>query len=119
MILRTLGPTMSLLLIVVVLLVVLWRVRRIGTVKLGQERGELAPRVLARAPVGPKQGIALVKVGEHVLAVSFGDGGVRTLLELPPEESTRVLQQVASTSTKSFGESLENALERLNTRIGK
>lgn len=38
--------------------------------------------VLGRASVGPKQGVAVVRVGPQVMIVSVGDGGVRKLGEL-------------------------------------
>jgi len=38
--------------------------------------------VLGRTSVGPKQGVAVVRVGPQVMIVSVGDGGVRKLGEL-------------------------------------
>ena len=37
-------------------------------------------RVLSRAALAPKQGIAVVTVGPHRMTVSYGDGGVRLLV---------------------------------------
>ena len=45
-----------------------------------QEGPEL--RVLARTALSPKQGLATVKVGDRVLVVGYGDGGVRAVSEL-------------------------------------
>jgi flagellar biosynthetic protein FliP len=42
--------------------------------------------VVARAGLAPKQGVALVRMGARVVALSWGEGGVRTLAELDPEE---------------------------------
>lgn len=42
--------------------------------------------VLARAGLGAKQGLALVRVGRRVLLISSGEGGARTLAELSPED---------------------------------
>src|SRR5687768_17125525 len=42
--------------------------------------------VVQRLALGPKQGIAVVRVGERLLAVSLGEGGVRPLLELGDAE---------------------------------
>jgi flagellar biosynthetic protein FliP len=42
--------------------------------------------VLRRIPLGPRQGIAVVRIGTQTLAVSVGDGGVRQLLVLEPED---------------------------------
>lgn len=44
--------------------------------------------ILERVNVGPKQGVALIRVGHSLLAVSTGDGGVHPLLLLDePAES--------------------------------
>ncbi|HET7321882.1 MAG TPA: flagellar type III secretion system pore protein FliP [Longimicrobiaceae bacterium] len=45
-------------------------------------RGKVRLEVLQRVALGPKQGIALVRVGEQVLAVGVGEGGVRPLTEV-------------------------------------
>src|SRR5262249_28375577 len=45
-----------------------------------------ALEVLQRLPLGPRQGIALVRVGERVLVVGMADHDVRLLTELPREE---------------------------------
>jgi flagellar biosynthetic protein FliP len=53
--------------------------------------------VLRRIPLGPRQGIAVVRIGTQTLAVSLGDGGVRQLLVLEPEDlaNEAVATQVA------------------------
>lgn len=62
--------------------------------------GTLLPRsrvpveVVQRIALGPKVGLAVVRVGEKVMAVSVGEGGVRTLFEL--DEADR--QHILSTS---------------------
>lgn len=45
-----------------------------------------ALEVVARAGLAPKQGIALVRMGDRVVALSWGEGGVRRLADLDPEE---------------------------------
>jgi flagellar biosynthetic protein FliP len=55
--------------------------RRFATGTMGS-RGRIRMEVVQRISLGPKQGIALVRVGEQVLAVSMGEGGVRPLMEL-------------------------------------
>ncbi|HET7276012.1 MAG TPA: flagellar type III secretion system pore protein FliP [Longimicrobiaceae bacterium] len=52
----------------------------------GGARGRLPMQIVQRLALGPKQGIAVVRIGERVLAVSIGDGGVRPLLELDESE---------------------------------
>ncbi len=48
--------------------------------------GALTLEVLARMPLGPRQGIAVVRIGTRRVAVSMGEGGVHTLLELDADE---------------------------------
>src|SRR5262249_53738314 len=42
--------------------------------------------VVQRLALGPKQGIAVIRVGERFVAVSVGDGGIRRLFELEENE---------------------------------
>lgn len=56
----------------------------------GMGRSGLRMEVVQRVTVGPKQGIAVVRIGERLVAVSLGDGGVRPLLELGEEEKAAV-----------------------------
>ncbi len=59
--------------------------------------GGLTPRcrvqleVVQRVALGPKNGLAVVRVGEKVMAVSVGDGGIRALFELDEHDRQRVL----------------------------
>jgi flagellar biosynthesis protein FliP len=46
----------------------------------------LRMEVVQRLALGPKQGIAVIRVGERVVAVSVGEGGVNRLFELEGEE---------------------------------
>jgi flagellar biosynthesis protein FliP len=49
----------------------------------GSAAGARLPmEVVQRLALAPKQGIAVVRIGERVLAVSIGEGGVRPLMEL-------------------------------------
>ena len=60
-------------------------VRKTGVLMRGGllPRGHTVPvRVLGRTSLGPKQGLAVVAIGERTLVVSVGDGGVRALGEL-------------------------------------
>ena len=43
-------------------------------------------RVIRRVGIGPRQGVALLQVGERRLLVSCGDGGVRVLARLDEDE---------------------------------
>jgi flagellar biosynthetic protein FliP len=48
-------------------------------------------RVLHRVSTGPRQGIALLQVGDRVLVVSLADSGTRLLAELDEADRTRAL----------------------------
>ncbi len=50
--------------------------------------GDRSLSVVRRIPLGPRQGLAVVRLGERALLVSVGDGGVRMITELTPAEST-------------------------------
>jgi flagellar biosynthesis protein FliP len=55
----------------------------------------LRMEVVQRLALGPKQGIAVVRVGERLLAVSMGEGGVRLLQELTAAEADLAAAQPA------------------------
>lgn len=74
--------------------VCLWALKRWGAGALGV-RTRVPVEVVQRIPLGPKTGLAVVRVGDKVMAVSIGDGGVRPLFEL--DEADR--QRVIATST--------------------
>jgi len=72
----------------------LWGLKRWGAGPL-RARTRVPVEVVQRVPLGPKTGLAVVRVGEKVIALSVGDGGVRQLFEL--DEADR--QRVIATST--------------------
>ncbi len=55
----------------------------------GAGRSGLRLNVLQRTAIGPRQGVAAVRVADRVLVVSVGDGGVHLLTELTPQESLK------------------------------
>ena len=72
--------------IVLGLLAITLRVVRRMAIGPASGRGSLRMEVLRRIPLGPRQGIAVVRIGTQTVAVSVGDGGVRQLLVLEPED---------------------------------
>lgn len=59
--------------------------------------GERVPfQVLQRVSMGPRHGVALLRVADRVLVVSVGEGGTTLLTELSSDESAGVLEQSAS-----------------------
>lgn len=68
----------------------LWALKRWGAGPL-RPRTRVAVEVVQRVPLGPKTGLAVVRVGDKVMAVSVGDGGVRPLFELDEADRQRVI----------------------------
>ncbi len=89
----------------------------------GKARGRvrLQMEVVQRLSIGPRQGIAVVRIGDRFVAVSMGDGGVRRLYELTEEESfvvSAALEQApvpphraaAAMMPRDFGSAFKGAL---------
>lgn len=64
---------------------------------LGRGRGAVPLEVVQRIALGPRQGIAVVRIGEQLVAVSVGEGGVRTIAELETVEATQPVPREAVT----------------------
>ncbi|MFQ5538174.1 MAG: flagellar type III secretion system pore protein FliP [Gemmatimonadota bacterium] len=58
-------------------------------------------RVTDRASLGPRQGVATVRVGSRTALVSYGEGGVRLLLSLPANELDGVEGDEVGEGTRS------------------
>lgn len=56
--------------------------------------GDLPLEVLDRVALGPNQGIAVVRIGERLVAVSVGDGGVHSVSEIAGEEARALLEEM-------------------------
>ena len=67
--------------------------RLLGRVQMGgsTDRRSVTLKVLNRVSIGPRQGVALLQVGERVLVVSMADSGTRLLTELNEEDRVRAL----------------------------
>lgn len=80
----------SLLAVAAALVAVLWvasmLLRVLNRYVRSMESRRTQLRVAARIGLGPRQGLAVVCIGERAVLVSVGDGGVHTVLELQPEE---------------------------------
>lgn len=75
------GVALTLALVLALVAITMRLLRRVtnGTVT---SRGTVPLVVLQRVALGPRQGIAIVRIGEQIVAVSVGEGGVRTIAEL-------------------------------------
>jgi flagellar biosynthetic protein FliP len=51
----------------------------------------LRMEIVQRLSLGPKQGVAVIRVADRLVAVSLGEGGVHRLFELEPSEAEAVL----------------------------
>jgi flagellar biosynthetic protein FliP len=60
--------------------------------------GGMPLRLLKRVPIGPKQGVGLLQVGDRVLVVSIADAGVRMLTELDTSSSQKALETACAPS---------------------
>src|SRR5262249_9140132 len=70
--------------------------------------------VVQRLALGPKQGIAVIRIGERHVAVSVGDGGIRRLFELEEGEVAASAESQHTTSRAGaldFGTALRGALK--------
>ncbi|MGZ8377360.1 MAG: flagellar type III secretion system pore protein FliP [Gemmatirosa sp.] len=88
---------------VLTLLLVSLRVLKRFAPNAGAGRGRLPMEVVQRLPLGPKQSIAVVRVGDRVLAVSVGEGGMQPLAELEGDDRAAVL--AASVAPTPFASS--------------
>ncbi len=79
---------------------------------IGGAGGRLPMEVVQRLPLGPRQGIAVVRVGGSVMAVSVGDGGVRHLADLTEADLATVPVATTSTPTVAFTTQLAKAFTR-------
>ena len=68
----------------------IWALKKWGSGAI-KGRQRLAVEVVQRVPLGPKTGLAVVRVGEKVMAISVGEGGIRTLFELDEADRQRVI----------------------------
>lgn len=73
---------MVMLAVVLAAMAVALRVLRRYAVGNAATSGNLRMEVLQRLTLGQRQGIAVVRVGQKVLAVSMGDGGIHPIAEL-------------------------------------
>jgi flagellar biosynthesis protein FliP len=79
--------------------------------------GRIRMEVVQRLALGPKQGIAVIRVGERFVAISVGDGGIRHLFEVDETEMSTAGSGASGTngarpnSPLDFGGALRGALK--------
>jgi flagellar biosynthetic protein FliP len=97
-----LGVFVALGAVLALLLVTLRALQRLAP-HAGTGRSRLPLEVVQRLPLGPKQGIAVVRVGGRVLAIGVGEGGVRPIAELEGADRDAVLTQAPMPHVSSAG----------------
>ncbi|MFN8588906.1 MAG: flagellar type III secretion system pore protein FliP [Burkholderiaceae bacterium] len=83
-------------------LIAAWLLRRLAPGAVLAGRG-LPLRILQRTSLGPKQGVALLQVGERVLVVSTAEAGAHLLAELEGDDRERVLASAAALAPFATG----------------
>jgi flagellar biosynthetic protein FliP len=113
------GVALTLALVLSLVAIALRLLRRVmggtGGGVIGIARNSATPlQVVQRVALGPRQGIAIVRIGDQRVAVSVGEGGVRTLLELDPEPVPEVAAESAAApvgnGARDFGALLRRGL---------
>lgn len=107
-----------------------WALKKWGTGTM-KSKQRVAVEVVQRVPLGPKTGLAVVRVGEKVMALSVGEGGVRPLFELDEADRQHVLATspiaVAHVSSPEASKAIamlapqpihQDAVTALGTKIG-
>ncbi|MFN0181396.1 MAG: flagellar type III secretion system pore protein FliP [Gemmatimonadales bacterium] len=97
------------------LLVALRLLQRVAGRRAGASRIPIA--VLDRHPLGPKQAIALVRVGRRVLVVGTADSGVRMLTELRGEDRLTAVADADGDATPPPRRGADLELKRLLSRL--
>lgn len=90
MFLAYVGVLLALVAILALVAVVGRAVRRFG---MGgpRDRATAPLDVLQRTALGPRQGVALIRVGSRVMLVSVGDGGVHRLMQVEEDDAAHML----------------------------
>lgn len=87
--------------------------RRFGLLR-PATRGRLRMEVVQRLALSPKQGLAVVRIGDRLMTVSMGDGGVRPLLELGDAELAALAASASAATDAASGTEAAPAPARLS-----
>ncbi|MEP6766354.1 MAG: flagellar biosynthetic protein FliO, partial [Gemmatimonadaceae bacterium] len=90
MLLQSMGIMAALLFVLGLIGVTVWVAKRFGGATVNP-RTRLPVEIVQRIPLGPKSGLAVVRVGEKVMAVSIGPDGIRPMFELDEADRLRVI----------------------------
>ncbi len=67
--------------------------------------GHLPLSLMKRVPIGPKQGVGLLRVADRVLVISIGEDGARLLTKLGASESRALLAATPANGSEAAGPS--------------
>lgn len=95
MLIQSMGIVAALMFVLGLVAVAVWVAKKFGAVPSGS-RARVPIEVVQRVSLGPKTGLAVVRVGEKVMAVSMGPDGMRPLFELDEADRQRVLASSAA-----------------------
>jgi flagellar biogenesis protein FliO len=73
---------MAMLALVLGVMGITMRILRRYTMAKTSAKGSVKMEIIQRISLGQRQGLAVVRIGTHLLAVSMGDGGVHQVAEL-------------------------------------
>jgi flagellar biosynthetic protein FliP len=88
----TLGILAALAFVLSLMALAVWALKRFGAGKI-TGKSQLPVEIVQRLSLGPKAGLAIVRVGEKVLAISVGEGGVHTLFEVDEADRQRIVTE--------------------------
>jgi flagellar biosynthetic protein FliP len=90
---------------------VLRRVSAPGGTLLGK-KGEVRLEIVQRIGLGPRQGIAIVRIADQLVAVSVGEGGVRPIVEIDglPETAPAPADSAQAVESRGFAPALISRL---------
>ncbi|MHB1310446.1 MAG: flagellar type III secretion system pore protein FliP [Gemmatimonadaceae bacterium] len=77
----------------------------------GNSGSQVPLAIVQRLALGPRQGIAVVRIGDQVLAVSVGDGGVRLIAQIETADDPSVVP--ASDTASTAGAPMATTFHRL------
>ena len=123
MLLQSMGIMAALCFVLGLIGVTVWVVKRFGGATVNP-RTRLPVEIVQRIPFGPKAGMAVVRIGEKVMAVSIGPDGIRPMFELDEADRQHVIatsQAVTQFATsadagRAIVKSLPHAVSRLFDR---
>ena len=120
MLLQSMGIMAALCFVLGLIGVTVWVAKRFGGAAVNS-RTRLPVEIVQRIPFGPKAGLAVVRVGEKVIAVSIGPDGIRPMFELDEADRQHVIatsQVVTPFATSAdAGKAIVKALPGVVSRL--